>query len=786
MAALSILSEAKITCITHPATYLNKFLIGFSNGAVELWNFNSKKMIHSFKSHTVFSSNSERDDELWHQSSHSVACIEQSPAVDTVAIGLSNGRIVVLNMKIDQVLFAFSQEGGEVTSMTFRTDITSEKYPYLVSASSDGRVHIWNLGTGGDSNSKKIEVSTRKLESTIEEAHSARVSRVAFLHGEPLFISAGADNSIKVWIFDAPDGTCRLLRSREGHSGTPLRIRYYGGTTNVSMRESADAESCEILSAGSDGKIRMFNTAVEMQNKELSQKPIIKKLGISRKNYRLPTCIGYDFSEVRQRDWGNLVTIHENHSNVYVWKYKHKTITEMVLKQSSWNSNPFKHNVEKGLHATAVALSACGNFCLVGYKGGNIYKYNLQSGLSRGRYPGVEKTKANAKKYNTPGNVYYEEQQFLGLDDSTNLELSKTIKGNDASERHVDEVTGLFTDMMNKVLVSCSLDGKVIFWNFSGQKVIRCVQTGTANTKLQAFRDANFAAVVGEDRVVRVYDTLTCKLSRRFYGHSREITDVAFTPDGRRLLTSSTDSTVRVWDMPTGRCLSWLSFSSPVLSMTVSLNGEFLCTSQADRQGLYLYIDRSLYETVHFWKEPTKPTFVADSNLSLGLNEEPLLEDSLQSETKPVVEKKQDDNYQSIDSEDRNMRGEGLIRTSNIPRAFWTSLFRLEQIKDRNKPKAPPEKPKAAPFFLPTVIKDSAPAFPSPAEYQKMLSTERVVEKATENWIEEDVKEMQSAWTDDDAVVTWGVDESSEKEEVPKTSTEKKSRLIRRKTQLPR
>jgi WD40 repeat protein len=36
----------------------------------------------------------------------------------------------------------------------------------------------------------------------------------------------------------------------------------------------------------------------------------------------------------------------------------------------------------------------------------------------------------------------------------------------------------------------------------------------------------------------------------------------------RRLLSSALDSTVRVWDLPTGRCLSWLLFDSPVQSMT--------------------------------------------------------------------------------------------------------------------------------------------------------------------------------------------------------------------------
>ena len=53
------------------------------------------------------------------------------------------------------------------------------------------------------------------------------------------------------------------------------------------------------------------------------------------------------------------------------------------------------------------------------------------------------------------------------------------------------------------------------------------------------------------------------------------------------------------------------------MSMTVSPNGEQLCIALADtdKDGMYMYIDRSLYETVHFWKEPDRPTFLADSLL---------------------------------------------------------------------------------------------------------------------------------------------------------------------------
>lgn len=306
---VTVLQKATITALVHPSTYINKFIIGYSNGQLELWNFNKKKIVYTFASHIAYlqkemHKENNKDGKNTSRSLPSICCIEQSPACDVVALGFNSGDILLLNLKLDCILFSFKHlEGGLVTSISFRTDVSSDRFPYMVTSSEAGRLHIWNLGGGGygvgDNDDDSDEESSgaagaagRRLQSTLEDAHRSRISRVSFIHGEPIMVSASLDNSIKVWIFDSPDGSARLLKLREGHSGTPLRIRHYGGSTNVSMRDNADGLSCEMISAGGDNTLRLFNTAIESQNRELSQKPILKKLGLQRRNERLSECIG--------------------------------------------------------------------------------------------------------------------------------------------------------------------------------------------------------------------------------------------------------------------------------------------------------------------------------------------------------------------------------------------------------------------------------------------------------------------------------------------------------------
>ena len=37
------------TCMAHPDTYLNKVLVGGTSGRLQLWNFESGQMLHSFE-----------------------------------------------------------------------------------------------------------------------------------------------------------------------------------------------------------------------------------------------------------------------------------------------------------------------------------------------------------------------------------------------------------------------------------------------------------------------------------------------------------------------------------------------------------------------------------------------------------------------------------------------------------------------------------------------------------------------------------------------------------------
>ena len=220
-------------------------------------------------------------------------------------------------------------------------------------------------------------------------------------------------------------------------------------------------------------------------------------------------------------------------------------------------------------------------------------------------------------------------------------------------------------------------------------------------------RDSDLAAIALDDYSVVLFDCAALSIVRRFgkgsSQHKAAISDLGFSPDGRTLYTSSLDSTVRVWDVPTNTCVDWLGFKSPPTALTVSPTGEYLATTHAGKLGVCIWSDKSFYQTVHVdGVDPVEPARMDEPMPMADVSES--TEHSTAASATSAIENKSDDNGSDNEEEDAKMpaipKEPGLITLSGLPIAHWKNLFHLELVKQRNKPKEPPKKPPSAPFFL--------------------------------------------------------------------------------------
>ncbi|XP_051123637.1 U3 small nucleolar RNA-associated protein 21 homolog isoform X2 [Andrographis paniculata] len=589
----------------HPDTYLNKVIMGSQEGSLQLWNISTKKKLYEFKG--------------WNAA---ICCCVSSPALDVVGVGCSDGKVHVHNIRYDEEVVTFSHSTrGSVTALAFSTD----GQPLLASGGSSGVISIWNL-------------EKRRLQSIIGEAHDCSIVSLHFLANEPVLMSSSADNSLKMWIFDTTDGDPRLLRFRSGHSAPPLCIKFY-------------ANGRHILSAGQDRAFRLFSVIQDQQSRELSQRHVCKrakKLKMKEAEIKLKPVIAFDVAEIRERDWCNVVTCHVDTPQAYVWRLQNFVIGEHVLTPCPQDPTPVK----------TCAISACGNFAVLGNAGGWIERFNLQSGISRGSYIDVSERKPCA---------------------------------------HNGEVVGVACDSTNTVMISAGFYGDVKVWDFKGREVKSRWEIGCSLVKIVYQRSNGLLATVADDFVIRVFDVVSLKMVRKFEGHSDRVTDMCFSEDGKWLLTSSMDGTLRIWDVILAQQIDAIHVDVSITALSLSPNMDVLATTHVDQVGVYLWVNQEMFSA------PAKAGSYGSGNEVVSVNLPSISSVKMStdgdSDNSKVNSVETHDTYHSIPDQ----QIPNLVTLSLLPKTQWQSLINLDLIKERNKPIEPPKKPEKAPFFLPSI-----------------------------------------------------------------------------------
>ncbi|XP_052776879.1 WD repeat-containing protein 36-like [Mya arenaria] len=595
----------EVTSLLHPSTYMNKVVLGSRQGELQLWNVKANKLVYTFQG--------------WGQP---VTVLTQAPALDVVAVGLENGQIILHNLKVDETITKFLQDWGPVTSISFRTD----GHPIMATGSASGHIALWDL-------------EERKLRSQMREAHAGAVTGMQCLPSEPLMVTSAADNTLKVWIFDMPDGGGRLLRERSGHSAPVNKLRHYGN------------DGRNILSAGQDSTLRSFSTIHERHNKSLGRasyhKSQTKKKTLKYDQHRMPYIVNFVAEPSRQSDWDNILAYHRGLNLVTTWNYQRSTMGEHKFLHQRFTEDAANH---RNTVAQCVEITSCGNFGLIGYSSGHVDVYNLQSGLQRGSY------------------------------------------GEDRA--HSSSVQGVVVDGLNQVTLTSGRDGDLKFWSFKQKKLLETVKLESPVSSILLHRESAMLAVARDDFHVNIVDVDGQKVVRKFTGHENRITDMAFSSDARWLVTAAMDCSLRVWDLPTGRLIDCFLVDSAVTSLTLSPTSDFLVTSHLDDCGVYLWSNKTLFSHVALKALP--------ENYEPQLVDLPSTGRQTPGESDQDADGAEEEFVRSEFKSPEQISSE-LVTLSLLPNSRWQNLLHLDIVKQRNRPKQPPKAPKAAPFFLPTV-----------------------------------------------------------------------------------
>lgn len=501
----------------------------------------------------------------------------------------------------------------------------------------DGSAHLCLGSTNGDIVFYDLDRRSRihVLKGIHSESYGG-ITRASYLNGQPIVVTSGGDNQLKEYVFDPS-----LSQSDSGVVVQPPRfLRSRGGhSQQPSFISFGDNSAHFILSASRDRSFWAFSLRKDAQSQELSQrlhkKPDGGRIGGSAIKEKFPEITAIAISNARVGEWENILTAHMNEKEARTWDLRSKRV-------GRWTFGTTDGGIVK-----SVQISQCGNFGFIGSSNGSIVVYNMQSGIIR-------------KKY------------IL----------------------HKKAVTGIALDGMNRKMVSCGLDGIVGFYDFNRSSLLGKLQLDAPITSMVYHRASDLFALILDDLSIVIVDAVTQRIVRQLWGHSNRITSLDFSPDGRWIVSSSLDSTIRTWDLPTGGCIDGVRLESVATNVKFSPNGEYLATTHVSGNGICIWTNRSQFKAVStrmINEEEFSKISLPNASATGGVS-------MLTGAFNDSIDEEHDVNFNKYET--MHQINKELLTLSIGPRNKMNTLLHLDVIRQRSKPVEAPKKAQQSPFFL--------------------------------------------------------------------------------------
>lgn len=239
-------------------TYINKIFVGRADGAVDIWNLRSGKLIHTLSASSP--------------DAGPVTAIQPTPALSLIAVAYKSGALAIQNVSSGQLVLKLknaSSRGLPVTSITFRSDGLGAGHDgrssgiMATASSGSGDITMWDLNNGG-----RVAGILRGAHRVSSGERAMGANRVEFLDGQPVIVSTGDDNSLKTWIFDTTPFSPipRPLHIRNGHSAAVSALDFLPGST-----DGSDSSGKWLLSASKDCSLWGLSLRKDSQHTEISQ-----------------------------------------------------------------------------------------------------------------------------------------------------------------------------------------------------------------------------------------------------------------------------------------------------------------------------------------------------------------------------------------------------------------------------------------------------------------------------------------------------------------------------------
>jgi WD40 repeat protein len=507
---------------------------GGRNDVVRLWNAETGQLVRVFR-------------ETW------VWGLAFSPDGKLLATGGANKIVRLWDQETGKEIHSGKLDGHTATvkSLAFAKDGA-----VLVSGSDDGAVRVWNIADG-------------RL-AQCHEGHTFGVNAVGALPDKQTFLSAGIDRTLRFWtdkptVFHAPSG----------------------------LETIACLDDKTVITGGDDGFIRVWDKAGAKEVRSWrAHADSITHMALSRDGKTLVTG-GLD-NELNVWDVKKAIKLRSIPRRLGDRDSLAMTADGKVLAIGGFNNTILRFDVVTGKPlagfpslygaASALACSADGNLLAAAFTTNQVQLLDFATGKEKHRLICGPEDAELLLALTPDGSLL----ATVSLPDTIKLWTTATGKEKGRltlAER--DEVRYLAFGPDGKQLAIGYVQGGVRLWDAASAKVVKQIDCPRGAWSLAYAPDGKTLALGMEDAVV-LFDTQTWQPAREFGKLNDTVACMAFAPDGRHLAAGMSTGAIRLFDLTQsknvpGEPRSLDGHHGMVNSIAWSANGRCLVSAGLDR-----------------------------------------------------------------------------------------------------------------------------------------------------------------------------------------------------------
>jgi len=470
-----------------------------------------------------------------------VHLVEFSPSGTQVLTGSKDNTARLWNAATGQELHAFRGHTGMILSIAFSTNGNQ-----VLTESDDGTVRVWEVATGREL--RRVSGGNGKFS----------------LDGKNL-LTSHSDNTVRLWNID---------------TGMEVR-RYIGHTAKItSVALSSNGE--QVLAGSSDKTIALWDVdtgrdlrsftgrtggvnsvafssdgkqmIVSREDNSVWLWDVATGLGVRRLKGHTDTINSAVFSPDGKRvltsSSDNTVRLWDAATGQEVRRFAGYTSTVSSAVFSSDGGKMLAGGRDNTGGQSVMAIRHGDQLILPGQHTTPQWSarlYDLATGREERRIvmQGADITAITSVALSPDG------KQLLTSNADDVVRLWDAVTGKEV--RRFYGTNGILSPDGKQVLMGGGRDNEARIENIdTGVKQVRHFAGHTNTVLAVAFSPDGKQVLTGSrDNTARLWDAATGQELRAFFGHTNAILAVAFSPDVRHVLTSSADSTVRVWDVAT-------------------------------------------------------------------------------------------------------------------------------------------------------------------------------------------------------------------------------------------